>query len=49
MNELYKKRLRASDGILDGKINDRTMIAAEKTIELLSSSSIKKRIEAVVE
>ena len=49
MNELYKKRLRASDGILDGKINDRTMIAAEKAIELLSSSSIKKRIEAVVE
>ena len=49
MNELYKQRLRATDGILDGKINDRTMIAAERAIDILASSSIKKRIETVVQ
>jgi hypothetical protein len=49
MNELYKKKLRTKDGILDGKINDRTMLNAERTIDILASNSIKKRIETVVE
>ena len=49
MNELYKKKLRTKDGILDGKINDRTMLNAERTIDILASNSIKKRIETVVQ